>query len=106
MSGRDFEMATDEQGSDAVVHLKGEVDMDTSPLVRGELTRLRQAGVTRVVVDLAGVRFFDSTAIGAVVTAFKRFRAEGADLVLRSPSRGVAKVLATTGLDEVLTVER
>jgi anti-anti-sigma factor len=61
-------------------------------------------GSPRIVVDLAGVNFIDSTAMGTLVTGLKLARAAGGELVLKDPQSQVLRVLKLTGLDAVFTV--
>ena len=50
---------------DGTVHVRpaGELDMSTAPAVEQRLTEARGAGVRRIVVDLRGLDFMDSTGL-------------------------------------------
>jgi N-acetylglucosaminyldiphosphoundecaprenol N-acetyl-beta-D-mannosaminyltransferase len=52
------------------------------------------------VVDLTGIRFFDSTDVGVLLTLQKRLHADGRQCVLASVSRGVQSALALMGLKD------
>jgi anti-sigma B factor antagonist len=58
----------------------------------------------RLVVDLGGTEFIDSTGLGVLVRALKRLRHHGGELVVRSPRPNARKVLAITCLDRVMTI--
>ncbi len=52
-----------------VVSARGDCDVFTSDVLRDELTRQIEAGRERVVVDLTGVGFIDSTGLSVLVRA-------------------------------------
>ena len=72
------------EGADAVVHLLGEHE------------------VSRLVVDLAGVRFVDSAGIGALLSTHERANDAGVDLELANASDPVRRILDMTGTGDVL----
>lgn len=103
-SPAEFSVSLGGEGEEVVVEVRGELDVATSPDLRATLHPVAVAGPPRVVVDLSGVSFIDSTGIGVLVTALKQVRARGGQMVLRSPQPMVRKVLAITGLDRVFTI--
>jgi anti-sigma B factor antagonist len=84
----------------SVVSLSGEIDMATSPELRGRLHALLGEGKATIVIDLDGVGFLDSTALGVLVGTMKRARAAGGDVRLVCTQPRVAKVLEITRLDQ------
>jgi anti-sigma B factor antagonist len=97
-----FAVALHERGEVAVVEVTGELDIYTAPALREALLDLTATGRTRIVVDLLGVAFLDSTALGVLVGGYKRVRAAGGYLRLACPAGPLAGVFRTTGLDGVL----
>ncbi|RZU50705.1 anti-sigma B factor antagonist [Krasilnikovia cinnamomea] len=87
-----------------VVEVRGELDMATSAQLGAGLQRLIDAGDRRVVVDLAGVSFMDSSALGALVTAYKALREAGGRLGLAAVQPAVRSVLEITSVDRVIAV--
>lgn len=86
-----------------VLYLAGDADIHTAPPLRTELASLVDRGKP-VVVDLSALAFIDSTTIGILVAALKRFRAGGSDLTLRRPVPRVRKVFEITGLTRVFEI--
>lgn len=83
----------------------GELDLATSPqLATAVVDVLAEAGVTRVVLDLAGLGFCDSVGITTLITAQQRAHASGIHLAVVRPTGMVETVLVTTGLHKVLVV--
>lgn len=87
----------------STVALAGELDLAGASNVQALLFEQAQApGVRDVLVDLADVVFLDSTAVGALVSAFNHTREQGRGFAVVNPSAAALRVLALTGLDEIL----
>lgn len=83
----------------------GEIDLYTAPRLHTELmSALGQNMPLRLVVDMAGVEFCDSTGMNVLLAAQRRAREAGGDLQLASPRPAIRKVLHVTGLESVFTV--
>lgn len=93
------------QGDQTVVAVAGEIDLYTAPRLHSELAgAVSGDGPTRVVVDMAGVEFCDSTGMNVLLAGLRRARERGGDLVLAGPRPAVRKILQVTGLESVFTV--
>lgn len=87
----------------AVITVRGELDVYTAPRLREVLIEVLASPPEHLLVDLAGVPFMDSTALGVLVGANRRAAASGGDLtVVATPQ--VRRVISITGLDRVFTV--
>jgi anti-sigma B factor antagonist len=62
---------------------------------------LAQNGPPRVVIDMEGVSFVDSTGLGSVIAALKQIRNRQGELRLAAPNQQVRVVLELTTLDRV-----
>jgi anti-sigma B factor antagonist len=89
-----------------VVSVAGELDLHTAGELSAELDGAIARGPKRIVIDLGGVTFLDSTALGALVTAAKRARAAGAPTVVVTDDPHTLKIFRITGLDAVLGLRR
>ena len=93
------------QGESVVLSVQGEIDLYTVPRLRQELARvLTDGGPVRLVVDLSGVDFCDSTGVNALLAAHRQAQDTGGDLELAAPRPAVRKILQVTGLETVFTV--
>jgi anti-anti-sigma factor len=81
---------------------QGDLDMETSPVLIREAQREFAAGAKRVVVNLSGVTFVDSSGIGALVTLWRTIGETPGSFAIASPSKAAQSVLATTGIDGLL----
>jgi anti-anti-sigma factor len=84
-----------------VISVEGELDPHTSEKLEGAL---QSTDSSRVVVDLTGAPFIDSTALAVVVAASKRLRKEGRELGIVAGNPAVSRVLSITGLGRSLNV--
>jgi anti-sigma B factor antagonist len=86
-----------------IVHLVGELDLYNAPAVRLALLELASEQPDRLVIDLGGVDFIDSTALGVLIEARTKFTDRGAFL-LASPGHETHRALQISGLDQHLSV--
>jgi anti-anti-sigma factor len=82
----------------AVVHLAGELDMQTVPAATVELDRAVEGGAGRVVVDLTGLTFLASAGLALLASAAEKAGQAGVTLRLAAASRVVLRPLEITGL--------
>jgi anti-sigma B factor antagonist len=100
-----FELKTTEIGAGQfAITLNGDVDLYTAPELKSELLRLIEAGATRIVVDLTSATFIDSTTLGVLLGALKRFRPTGGELVLVCSDANIRRVFEITLLDRVFPI--
>ncbi len=97
----DFDVYLDRVDGEYRLRLSGELDLATAPWLRDHLAEIASNGAGCVVVDLSDLSFIDSTGLSVLVGGWKRLRERGGDLVLKSPSPAVAKVLDIAGLRDV-----
>jgi anti-sigma B factor antagonist len=94
-------------GADAfVVAASGELDLATVDPLERELDQVFEQGGRRVVVDLSGVSFIDSVALGALVREAKRIRSNGGTCVVVADDPRILRVFEITGLDRMFGIER
>ena len=58
-----------------------------------------------IIIDLSGIAYLDSAALGPLLVTCKRLRERGGDLILCGiDAPGLREILALTRLDQVLTI--
>lgn len=90
------------QDGGVTLALAGEIDLGNVAGLRARLLDLSQGEAGTVRVDLGGVTFLDSTAIGVLVQARKRFAAEGIPFHLITASERVRRTFEVAGVAEYL----
>ncbi len=91
----------------AIVIATGEIDLYTAPRLHSELAAViaNCAPGYRVIVDMSGVEFCDSTGMNVLLTCLRQAREHGGELELAAPRPAVRKILQVTGLDSVFTID-
>lgn len=67
-------------------------------LVRGEIAK----GTRKIVIDLGGVDYVDSAAIGCIMDLYRQATAAGATLKLAAVQRRVETMLTLTGVNQFM----
>ena len=87
----------------ALVSVSGEIDLYTAERLQRAIGEATSVGADTVLLDLSGVGFIDSTALGVIVQESKRLEGRGHALILVTNDPRTVRVLEVTGLDRVLT---
>lgn len=91
------------KGDTAIIALKGEVDLESSPVAR-ELLLSNVAGKKNILVDLSAVSYIDSSGVASLVEALQASRKNGTELALAAASEAALRVLELARLDKVFTI--
>ncbi|HEY8862940.1 MAG TPA: STAS domain-containing protein [Candidatus Dormibacteraeota bacterium] len=84
-----------------VVAPTGRLDVAGAPTLKDAISEALKNGEPRVVLDMEGISFVDSTGLGSVIAALKQIRSSKGDLRLAAPNQQVRVVLELTTLDRV-----
>jgi anti-sigma B factor antagonist len=85
-----------------VVAAAGEVDASTAEALDGELRRAEASDAQRIVLDLSGVTFLDSTGLRLLLQAQSRSQADSNRLRLVRGPRRVQRVFELTNTEQLL----
>lgn len=88
----------------AVLRLTGEFDSFETDEVRRNVEACLKEGERRLVLDLTGMTFANSTTIAYLITAQKRAKETGGSLLIAGPGDFLRKTLKTLGLDRLLAL--
>ncbi|MHB9860927.1 STAS domain-containing protein [Streptomyces sp. YIM S03343] len=100
----------DEECGWAVLRVVGELDLVTSPTLRQRVHEAVAEGHHRLVVDLSGVYFCDSSGVGVLIAARRLIRSCQGRLRIVLPADGdseashVNRVLGALGVRRLFTV--
>lgn len=87
-----------------VVEVNGEIDVYTAPRLREALISLVDAGSYRLIIDMEGVEFLDSTGLGVLVGGLKRVRAHDGGIDLVCTQGKILRIFRITGLSKVFPI--
>lgn len=88
-----------------IFDISGDIDLSTSPQLRKALLReLRELKIPRVVLNLGGVRYIDSSGVASLVEGLKASRDVGSRLILFGLNRTVREVLQLSKLVKIFEI--
>ena len=87
-----------------VINMCGEMDMNTDHLLTELVEQVAIRRPDRVVLDMAGVRFFCADGIRTLIRVQTTVTSAGGQLVLRDPSAMTRLLLTITGTDRLFTI--
>jgi anti-anti-sigma factor len=93
-------------GGTVLVGLKGELDLAAAQQMEERMVEIDEGRPGRVVIDLAGLTFIDSTGLRLLLQADTRAQEHGYELLLRPGAPAVQRVFEVTGALDVLRFER
>lgn len=80
----------------------GELDAAAAPDLRARFSELAAAPTAALLIDLGACSFIDSLGIAAIVDGARSMQAQGARAVVACHSPQVRRILALTGVDELI----
>ena len=88
-----------------VVHLAGELDVATGPVLQNALAGvIEDQGNLAVQLDLGGMAFIDSTGLSILADALRRLREKGGDLSLANIRPETLKVFDIVGFTRIFDI--
>lgn len=87
-----------------IVQVDGVLDLATTPDVRNSLQHALDTGAHTVVLDLAGVRFLDSTGLALIVWLHKQLLQRGGRVCIATTAPGLLRVFALTSVDRLIRI--
>jgi anti-anti-sigma factor len=87
------------------ISLQGELDLASARRMEEHFAAIDQQGPARVVIDLGGLAFIDSSGLRVLLLADARARDQGYELVLLPGQEPVQRVFEMTGALDVLRFE-
>lgn len=87
-----------------VIAPEGEIDLHSSAVVKEQLEPLIAEKQPKVIVDLSGVSYLDSSGLAVFIEAMQRVQAYGGMFALCGLREGVRHIFAIARLDQVFKI--
>lgn len=86
-----------EDAQSVILVLRGEIDLASAPELERATLEALSTGQQRIVIDLAGVDFLDSTGLRTLIVAHERAASKGHSVVLRHVRPQARRLFELTG---------
>lgn len=96
-----MELTCRESPGALIVTLQGRLEAVNAPECKQSLQVYAQAGGGRLILDLSGLEFVDSSGLGVLLTVLRQAGAKGGDVRLACPTPSVRRLLTLTRLDRI-----
>ena len=91
-------------GAPNVLPLEGEIDLHVSPRISAAIAAMIEQKPSRLVVDLSGVSYIDSSGLAVLIEAMQNVEAYGGKFVLAGLQEGVRPIFEIARLDQVFLI--
>jgi anti-sigma B factor antagonist len=93
-----------DNGDETTLRIEGSLDAMSTPELRPVIDQLVAEKRANVVVNLSALRLIDSSGVGAIVSLYKRLRAEGGTVTVKGLKDQPLAIFRLLRLDRVFTV--
>lgn len=87
-----------------MISMSGDLDIESATEFSSRLDAMTAAGEIRVIVELSGVRFIDSSGLNALVVGARETERRGGSFVVAAPSHYVARVFDLVRIGESVDI--
>jgi anti-sigma B factor antagonist len=87
-----------------VFSLEGEIDLHVSPAITEALTAMIKKRPQRMVIDLSGATYIDSSGLAVLIVAMREVEAYGGKIFLASLNETVRSVFESSRLDQTFRI--
>lgn len=98
------EIKFNRSGNSCTIFATGEIDLSNSNQLRRTILAALKTD-PKVIVDLSGVSYIDSSGIASLVEGLQVAKTKGKTFVLTQPSEQVSAIMELARLDKVFTFE-
>jgi anti-sigma B factor antagonist len=88
-----------------IVEVVGQIDLSNADLLASQIREAEETDAARIVLDLGGLEFIDSTGLKELLIAQRRNDEDSDRLRLRNVHGNVARAISVTQLDGILKTQ-
>jgi anti-sigma B factor antagonist len=103
-AGEALSVRSESRDGATIVRPQGDIDLAGSPTLRQEIKKAQAGGPKRLIIDLGGVPYMDSSGVATLVEAMQLARKGGTKLVLCGLQDKVRSIFEIARLDTVFTI--
>lgn len=95
----------DAVGTTVTVYIRGEIDHHTAVSIRNGIDgMLFEKRPEKLILDLSGVSFMDSSGLGLIMGRLSVMKSLGGEMILQQPSRETRTMLQLAGMERLLSI--
>lgn len=87
-----------------ICNIKDDIDINSSPQIRKSFDRLIKDKTTKIVINLAGVSYIDSSGLATLVEMLKKTRSYGGKIRLSNLAAKVRSLFEITKLEKLFDI--
>lgn len=96
---------TEKKINDIVIyHVKGDIDINSSPQIRKSFDRIINDKTMKIIINLAGVSYVDSSGLATLVEMLKKTRGYGGKIRLSNLAAKVKSLFEITKLEKLFEI--
>ena len=96
----------DTSGQTLIVYIRGEIDHHTAVSVRNGIDALLfEKRPAKMILDLSGVGFMDSSGLGLIMGRLSVMKSLGGEMTVRDPGQETRAILHLAGMERLMTIE-
>lgn len=103
--GLDIDIKYEEEKGIWILKPTGEVDIYTSPKLKGSLLKSLKEKETDILIDGEKLDYIDSTGLGVLISILKRVKEKDNDITIVNLKSNIRKLFDITGLDKVFIIK-
>lgn len=99
-----LQLTKETSGEMLTVHIKGDLNVKTSPILEDELTK-SISGVKKLVLDFSDVEYISSAGLRVLLAMEKLMRRQQGSMILRHVNPAVKEIIRLAGFLQVMHIE-
>lgn len=99
-----LQLTKEVSGDVLTVHIKGDLNVKTSPVLEDELTK-SIGGVKELVLDFANVEYISSAGLRVLLAMEKTMRRQGGKMKLQHLNAAIKEIIRLAGFLQVMNIE-
>ena len=92
------------RGDITICAIEGEVDINSSPEIRKSFDKILSKEMPKIVINLVGVTYVDSSGLATLVEILKRMKSYGGKMKLTNVSPKIKSLFEITKLDKLFEI--
>ncbi len=101
-----LEIRTEKNDQSVLLHIKGEVDLYSSPQLRKEMMEQIKKKAPLILINLEGVRYMDSSGVATLIEGLQHCKKYKGRFALFGLQENVKEVFELTRLDKIFEIHK